>query len=72
MDTVVVSVLQLGFVALVFSAAYRLGFEASRKRTEAIVEQFSYPVAELLAKLEQEIERNAADEPPDQKRSSGE
>lgn len=61
MDTAVISVLQLAFVALVYAMAYRQGFEASRKRTEAIVEEFSYPMTELLAKLEEEMEKNEKD-----------
>ena len=69
MDTVMVSVLQLAFVAVVYAAAYRQGFEASRKRTEAIVEEFSYPVAELLAKLEKEIEKPTAEKAPGPNRS---
>jgi len=65
MDTAVISVLQLAFVALVYAMAYRQGFEASRKRTEAIVEEFSYPMTELLAKLEEEIDKHEKDNSPD-------
>ncbi len=65
MDTAVVSVLQLAFVALVYAIAYRQGFEASRKRTEAIVEEFSYPMAKLLAKLEEEIDKHEKDDSTD-------
>lgn len=72
METVIISVLQMAFVALVYAAAYRQGFDASRKRTEAIVEEFSYPVAELLAKLEEEIDKTAADSATDPNRSSDE
>lgn len=67
MDLAVVSVLQLAFVALVYAMAYRQGFEASRKRTEAIVEEFSYPMAELLAKLEEEIDKHDKNGTPDVK-----
>lgn len=61
MEMVMITLFQLAFVAVVYSAAYRQGFDASRRRTEAIVEEFSYPVAELLAKLEAEIEKDEKD-----------
>lgn len=65
METLFWAFLGLGFVALVYSVAYRQGFDASRKRAEAIVEEFSFPVADLLARIDEEM-----DEASDRKSTS--
>jgi len=64
METMFWAMAGLGLVALVYSMAYRQGFEASRKRAEAIVEEFSFPVADLLARIDEEIDAASRRTPP--------
>jgi hypothetical protein len=57
METLWTALIQLGFVGIVYLAAYRHGFKASQSKSAAIVRQFSTPVDEMLNGLDREIDK---------------
>ncbi|MBI9081991.1 MAG: hypothetical protein JEZ11_00245 [Desulfobacterales bacterium] len=58
MESMLLAIFHIAFVSAVYCAAYRQGLRASEARTRAIVEQFNYPLEDLVEKLNREVEKS--------------
>ena len=55
METFLISAAQLLFIALVYSMAYKTGYNAAHEKAVSTIREFSGPVTELLDKLNETL-----------------
>jgi hypothetical protein len=62
MESILLAIFHIAFVTAVYCAAYRQGLRAAQAKTRAMVEQFNYPISELMDKLNRELDNTARPE----------